>query len=518
MTNEERGSQLFSEAIRSLEDGDNDRAEQLLIGALNNLEKRHHLAILSLKSLVTISTNKSDFDAAIDWSLKLLEAQTGALGHTHADVSRTVMNIATMCETLGRPEIAAEVKELHKYASAAERAQKARQVKNIRTTAKSVQSEDEPTEDEFDEKAATFPEYVARQTENLSSALSKASGLSVTIAFLVALGLVCGTVVALKFTYTEDHNREFSQPRPRMDGTNGPLRYTSADNKVEAQFTSPTKVEFDIAEKKRSFPYSCFGYSLTEIGELLTHLPFEREYWLMRNPDGLVDESGRALLHEQLPDRQLLAQVLNVADMGDRFYKKKKRYPDNISEIGDFSYDNPYTLRRDNPLVQVVTAPGHGSPDAFLNGLQNGALWPNEAVLYPGCINIAHVSHRTNSSVPETMVIHACNRWSRFFTQSSGQPYFFILQRGVQLEPKNTPLTFLNDINRVCILDVAPAFAGLVLLAIKARFVIFFGLLFAASYAVAGLFSNEVTKKVSFWFGTIYLLLALVSAYFAWFF
>lgn len=518
MTNEERGSQLFSEAIRSLEDGDNDRAEQLLIGALNNLDQKHHLAILSLKSLVTISTNKSDFDAAIDWSLKLLEAQTGAMGHTHADVSRTVMNIATMCETLGKPEIANQVKELHQYASEAERAQKARQVKNIRQTAKSAQLEEEPTEDDFDEKAATLPEYLKRKRESWRGSLTGASGLTVSIAFIVALGLVVGSLFAMKLTYSNEYNRNFSQPRERTDGSIGPLRYTTADNLLEAQFVTPTKVEFDVELKKKPFNYNLYGYNITEIGDLLMRPPWEKEYWMMRTPDGLVDEVGRTYLHERLPDRLLLTQVLNVADMAARFYKKNKRYPDNISELGDFSYDNPYTLRRDNPLVQIVTAPGHAPPDQFLKGLGRGALWPGEPVLYPGCINIAHVSHRTNMAVPESLVIHACNRWSRFFTQSAGQPYFLLYEKGDQLQPTTPKLTFLNDIQRVCILDFSPGFAGMLLLFIKARFFLFFLALFMASYAVAGIFANEVTKKVAFWFGTVYLVLALVCIYFAWFY
>ena len=121
-------------------------------------------------------------------------------------------------------------------------------------------------------------------------------------------------------------------------------------------------------------------------------------------------------------------------------------------------------------------------------------------------------------SVPETLVIHACNRWSRFFTQSTGQPYFLVFEKGVQLQPKSPKLTFLNDINRVCVLDFSPGFAGMLLLLIKARYFLFFLALFMASYAVAGFFSIEITKKVAFWFGTIYLVLALVCIYFAWFF
>ncbi|MBX3077150.1 tetratricopeptide repeat protein [Candidatus Obscuribacterales bacterium] len=517
MTSEERGSQLFSEAIRALEDDNPERAEQLFVGALNNLEKKHHLAILSLKSLVTITSNKGDFDAAIDWSLQLLEAQTGALGHTHADVSRTVMNIATMCETLGKHDIAKEVKELHHYASTAERAQKAQQVKNIRTTAKSVDEDKEPEEDEYDEKVATFGEYWKRQKQQWRAAVSKAGGLIVTFVFLLLLGAMVGGLFGLKMLYTGEHNSELSQPKTGIDGSGSPTRYITADNRVELQFVSPTKMEAQIDGEKVLVPFSTYGYSPLEIGDLLMSLPFEKELWLHRNPDGLTD-GKRTYLHDRHMDRDMLAQIANVADMSSRYYKKRKVYPDKITEIGDFTYFNPYTQRNDYPLIQVVTAPGHSDPGPFLGSIQKGALWPGEPMLYPGCINIGHISHQRNMSVPETLVIHGCNRNSRFFTTSTGDPFYLVFEKGEQKQPTAPKLNFLRDISKVCVLDIAPAWAGLVQMLITARFVIFFALLFIIFYAIAGMFDNDTTKKVAYGFVTIFLLLALTCIYFAYFF
>jgi hypothetical protein len=517
MTSEERGSQLFSEAIRALEDGDPDRAEQLFIGALNNLDKKHHLAILSLKSLVTVTSNKGDFDAAIDWSLKLLESQTGALGHTHADVSRTVMNIATMCETLGRHEIANEVKELHHYASQAERAQKARQVKNIRTTAKMVEEEKELDDDEYDEKVATFGEYWKRQKQQWRAAISQAGGVLVTALFLVGLGVLGGGLFGLKMLYSTEHNRDLAQPITRSDGTSAPMRYSTADNRVELQFTSPTKMEATIDSTKITLPFNTYGYSAIEIGDLLLSLPFEKEYWLQRNADGLTD-GKRTYLHEKHFDREMLAQVANVADMSARYFKKHKVYPDKISEIGDFTYFNPYTQRNDYPLIQVVTAPGHTDPEVFLHGLYRGAMWPGEPMLYPGCINIGHISHQRNMSVPETLVIHGCNRFSRFFTTSTGEPYYLVFSKGEQKEPSTPKLEFLHDVSRVCVLDISPAWVGLVQMLVSARFILFFAALFALFYAIAGIFDNGTTRKVSFGFGTVFLVLSLICIYLAYFY
>lgn len=518
MTSEERGSQLFSEAIRSLEDGDPDRAEQQFIGALSNLDKKHHLAILALKSLVSITSNKGDFDAAIDWSLKLLESQTGALGHTHADVSKTVMNIATMCETLGKHDIAQEVKELHQYASAAERAHKAQQVKNIRSTAKSVEEEKELDDDEYDEKVATFGEYWKRQKQQWRTGIAQAGGLIVTIVFLIGLGIIAGGLVGLKVLATTDqHNLEMSKPIERNDGTTGATTYIAADNRVEIQFVTPTKVDITIDDGKVTLPFNTYGYSALEIGDLLLSSPLEKEYWLQLNPDGLTD-GKRTFLHERHMDREMLAQIVNVADMAGRYYKKNKVYPDAISAIGDFTYFNPYTQRTDYPLIQVVTAPGHANPDEFLHGIFKGALWPGEPMLYPGCINIGHISHERNMSVPETLVIHGCNRYSRFFTTSTGDPYYLVFQKGEQKVPSAPKLEFMRDVSRVCVLDVAPSWAGLVQLLITARFALFFFALALLYFAIAGLFDNMTTRKVALSFGLISVLLSLGAVYLAWFY
>jgi len=517
MTTEERGSQLFSEAIRSLEDGESDRAEQLFIGALNNLDKKHHLAILSLKSLVTITSNRGDFDSAIDWSLKLLESQTGALGHTHADVSRTVMNIATMCETLGKHDIAREVKELHQYASQAERAQKAQQVKNIRTTAKQVHEEQPLEEGAYDAQSATIHTYMRKQGEQIQDKIEGASAVLMSVLFMAIVLVFYGAFFGMKLAYTGEHNRDLAQPREGADGVSAPTKFISADNRVEFQFVTPTKVDVTVDDKKVALPFNSYGYSGIEIGDLMLTLPFVKEYWVMLNPDGLTD-GRRSFINERAADREVLAQIATVADTASHYYKKNKAYPDNITEIGDFTYFNPYTLRKDYPLIQIVTAPGHSTPEGFLYSLRKGALWPGESTLYPGCINIAHVSHRMNMSVPETIVIHGCNRYGRFFSQSTGDPYYIVFEKGMQLEPRAPKLEFLQDVTRICVLDIDPTWSGLVLWLITARFVLFFGLLFALFYAIAGRFGNDSTKRVAYIFGTVFLVLSLVCIYFAWFF
>src|SRR5579883_1648071 len=159
---EERGSQLFSESMRAMESGSMSRAEQLFMGSLTHLPPTHHLTLLALKTLVTISSNKGDLEKAIDWSLKLLDAQTGALGYSHADTARTVINISTMCDTLGKHDLAKEVKELHQYASQAERSVREQKLKDLRVR-NEISAPEDTTEDEQHKNA----------TELISSAVEE---------------------------------------------------------------------------------------------------------------------------------------------------------------------------------------------------------------------------------------------------------------------------------------------------------------------------------------------------------
>ncbi len=503
--NEERGSHLFSEAIRSLEDGNLDRAEALFIDVLDNLEKRHHHAILSLKSLVTISTDRGDFDTAIDWSLRLLDAQTGALGHTHADVSRTVMNIATMCETQGRPDIAREVKELHQYALAAERATKAQQVKTLRESRKTVEDET-PDEADYDVTRLTLQELVAKSTHNFYEKIDTGKAPYVSMIFLGVLGILFVVIFALKLCYSTEHNELLSSSQPR---------FSAADDRIKIQFVTPRIAEVTIDDKRKlKLPFSCYGYNAIEIADLLMLLPTENEYWLKRTPDGLIDRAGTEFFSETHTDREILALMASLQVSADSYYKRNKLYPDSLKQLGDFTYRNPYTKRMDYPLMQSVDIPGRLSPDKYLQTLKRGALWEDEPILYPGCVNICHLSRKTNSSVPESLVIQGCNKQGRFFHKSDGSPYVVVCERG--LPEKTLPLTVFDRTGRICLLDIHPAWASLVLLLIMCRHGIFFSLLGAAFFSLSGRFAGDTPKRVAIGIGALLFGLGAVCLVLAW--
>ncbi len=503
--NEERGSHLFSEAIRSLEDGNLDRAESYFIDALKNLEKRHHHAILSLKSLVTISTDRGDFDTAIDWSLKLLDAQTGALGHTHADVSRTVMNIATMCETQGRPEIAREVKELHQYALAAERATKAQQVKTLRESRKTIE-DDQPDGTDYDVGRLTLQELVVKSTQNFYRNIDTGTAPYVSMVFLSALTMVFIFLFAMKLCYSTEHNVLISGSQPR---------FSAADDRIKIQFVSPKNVDITIDDKRTlKFPFFCYGYSAIEIADLLTVLPTEKEYWLKRTPDGLIDRAGTEFFSESHTDREILALMSSLQVSADSYYKRHKLYPDSLKLIGDFTYKNPYTKRIDYPFMQSVDIPGKLKPDKYVQTLKRGTLWDDEPILYPGCVNICHLSRKTNSSVPETLVIQGCNKQGRFFHKSDGSPYVVICERG--LPEKVLPLTMFDRTWRVCLLDIHPAWANIVLLVLICRHALFFSALGAAFFALSGKFDGDTPKRVAIGLGALMFGIGAVCLVIAW--
>ncbi len=260
--------------------------------------------------------------------------------------------------------------------------------------------------------------------------------------------------------------------------------------------------------------FDSYGYTLQELGEIMLAPPMEKHYWLMFAPDGLRDSDGRVYYHSDHPDIDIVKQVVNIATTCGLYFKRNQFYPDSLSEIGDFSYKNSYTLRKDYPIVQIVSVPGEANVDAFLNALMHGAPWPNEAARYPGCINCAHISSKTNMSVPDTFLIHGYNGLGQLIIQSDGTPLVYALQRGKQVMPQLSPLGHLQQTSRICLLDVHPAWAGLILTLINARYICYWAMFAVFFYFAAKFFKDDTTHKIAISFLGISILLAIVSAFF----
>lgn len=497
--NEERGSEFFSQAIKTLEEGDWDKAEQLFIAALNNLGNKHHLSVLALKSLVTISSNKGELEKSLDWSLQLLDAQAATLGLNHADSSRTVNNIITMCVTLGKTSLAEEVKELAQYARDAEKTTRSQQAAQLRKRNVAPQPLEE---DEHDEETAGLITITGKKLPELLDKAQDASSTLAVVLVIVLLTATFGTLIALKFTFNSDANQRVYQAE---------TTYMLADNSRELRYQSPLKMEVALPNEKLSLPFKTFGYDIREIGDLLLSSIIEKEYWMALTPEGFDDQTGATFFKSSSKELIVLRQVNSIVENAEGLYKRRGVYPDKLSEIGDFSYKNPYTLRRDYPIIQVVSILGHDDPNLVLGPMTAGGRWSNEPAAYPAGINCAHVSRRTNKSVPETFIIHAYNKYGRFFTREDGSLYVVTLQKGQQLQRTISSHPF-HGVGAIRILDLAPGLAPTLLPIFIYRLTLFYSAIALVIGAMGLIWRDAKARAFCFVLSGVSLIVGIVAA------
>ncbi|MBX9691785.1 MAG: hypothetical protein K2Z81_05330 [Cyanobacteria bacterium] len=420
-TQDEQGSKLFKEAIDTLEAGLFDDAAPIFEQVIEALGETHHLSILSYKSLVTITSNRGDFHKSLDWSLLLLESQGKTLGYSHADTTKTVNNICTMCITLGKRDIAEEVRQLAKDASDKERTKRSKQVRDLRAR-NPLEDLPQDTTQEIVEKNPSVGQAFGLMVKS-----TRDMGTLVSVGFILLL-VVCifGTLAAFKLAFSESSLPSSVDPK---------TTYVSTDGTTTINFPSANEVLVGDEQSKRSCRFF-YGNDIKELGDLLLCPIPCKEYILVATPDKLIEEGRRKLFKKDSPEIGMLQHRNKIIQLASEFYDKNQLYPDTLEELGEISYDNPFTLRKDYPLVQNIEIPAQMNFQQFFSNLAEGQRWDGEAAFYPGALNCGHVSSKLSSNAAESFIIHACDGDGRLFRTKTGNSIAF-LQRGRRIDPQD---------------------------------------------------------------------------------
>ena len=303
----------------------------------------------------------------------LLEAQGELLGYSHADTSRTVQNICTMCVTLGKTEIAEEVRQLAKDASDKEKIERSAQVKELRSR-DALRAEDEETEDTEDQGPPTVGEALSQ----ISSSILSTGAVPALLLVFSIVGVIFIPLAVLSFTYSDTS----LPPHLAKDST-----FVTINGDSEVSITSGSRVSLSGADSRRDAALIVNGRDARELGELLLNPLTKSEYLLRAVPEGLIDSNGRIIFKTEAEEFAIIKQQEEVARAANEFYTREQRYPEEIDQLGDLSYENPFTLRKDSPLIQSVTIPAQANAKQYIDGLTAGARWEGEAAFYPGAIN-----------------------------------------------------------------------------------------------------------------------------------
>ncbi len=493
---DEQGSRLFKEAIDTLEAGLFDDAVPIFEQVIKALGDTHHLSILSYKSLVTITSNRGDFHKSLDWSLLLLEAQGKTLGYSHADTTKTVNNICTMCVTLGKKEIAEEVKKLAKDASDKEKTKRSKQVRDLRAR-NPLEDVPQDTTLEIAQKNPSVGQAVGmvfRSTQDVGALVS------IGLVFLLIL-LIFGPLVAFKLSSMQSSLPAIIDPK---------TTYVSTDGTMAISF--PTGYEALVGdEQSRRKCQFFYGNDISELGDMLLCPVPCNEYVLVSTPGKLTEASRRRLFKNDSPELIVIKQQNRIIQLASEFYDKNQLYPDTLEELGEANYENPFTLRKDYPIIQNISIPARMNFEQLFSNLADGQKWEGEAALYPGALNCGHISSKLTSSAAESFIIHACDGDGRLFRTTKGKSIVF-LQRGRRIDSRDS-FVLPAEADIKVMVSAQEDRIDLLLMLLKCRMLIFYSCVFSVFLLIGLKFSSVKAKYVSIGVGLILLGYGLAATF-----
>lgn len=493
----------FTSAIECLESGDLDRAEELFKLTIQKLGNQHNQAHLAYKSLISIASEKGEYNRALNISLDLLDAQINTFGIRHAESSRTINNIHTLCNTLGKHELAKEIMQMAKDA----------EQKTVASSVKKLRGDKEELLEEEEEKielpgAQTMIGKITEPVNSLFSIMGKRlKRLVCMILVLTLLGTIFGALFALQ--YLETGRADEIKALSRQD-------YYSADGSIKLDFTKRGAAAFEIGDKTLELPTSFYRNPSGNIGSLLLTPINTREFWIYKTPQGIDGLGDFTLYGSGSEEMELIALMTNIISVSNRLYEDQKQYPESFKEGMEnermFVYKNPFTQREDYPIVQQLKLPDQRFKDInqLLGALHAGGTWTNETSLYPGTINCLHVTAETENSFQEKFIIHGCDRYGRLITDASNGTYLLISTGGVTEKRNAQTGAAIKGATRISIID--QSMAGLAPL-LQYRLTLFYAFLGILFLGVAKFIPDGFSKGTAGLAAAIFFLLAFVAAF-----
>lgn len=491
----------FTKAIECLESGDLDNAEVLFKKTIEKLGVKHNQSHLAYKSLISIASEKGEYNKALNVSLDLLDAQVNTFGIRHAESSRTINNIYTLCNTLGKHELAEEIMSMAKEA----------EQKTVANSVQKLRGGPEELPEEEEEKielpgAQTMIGKIAAPVNSFFGILGD------RLKRLVCMAIVGGILVTI---FGALFIIKYLEPPATANLQNiSQEKYTSSDGVVDLSFDESGKAVFSLGDRKVTLPTTYYSSPSSKFASLLLTPVNAKEFWIYKTPHGIDGVGNYSLYTASAKELDIVAMMKNVMTVSNRWFKEQQQYPSSFhtEENADmFLFDNPFTLREDYPIVQKLKLPDgrFNNMNQLIGTLRVGGRWTDEASLYPGAINCAHVVAETENSFLERFVIHACDRNGWPIRDSSGNVLLLVSSGGVSEEEQVRTSSAILGATRVAVIDQSMSGWSLLL---RYRLTIFYIVLALIFLGVGKVIPDTVAKFTSQSIGYIAILLAIVTA------
>lgn len=262
------------------------------------------------------------------------------------------------------------------------------------------------------------------------------SGYSILAAFLVLLCFVY-------YTYAPTFEPEIKYQNTK------PL--TSAGQGSNIRFLSNKQVELISNNKSRQF--SCFRFrdAFSVWASSFSSALLRREYWVLDKGTFLRDELGTTYFAESSPESTIIGIIKHVADSMQRYCLEKGHYPEELENMEEirFSYLNPFTGRKDKPLLRLAILDDSKRNTAasmarkVLLELEQAGKFPFEPVLYPGCVDACLYQIKGTDAETKILAVHGCGEDGQLISTDGVRKTFLAAsQNGVDIhfERPDSPL------------------------------------------------------------------------------
>jgi len=181
----------------------------------------------------------------------------------------------------------------------------------------------------------------------------------------------------------------------------------------------------------------------------------EKQYWIFRKDDAVVDQDGRILYAWRSPESEVIDETSIITNAVKTFYEQNRRYPQSLSECTLPSFKNPLSGQLDPPNYQKVvfgdrkwsTARSLSESSTFYTSLRNGAAWPNEPTLKPCSVNCCTVVMVSEAGEFYDFLIRGSDRYGKSLPSSvPGIPFLVSLENSKELRLEHPNLPFAGNL------------------------------------------------------------------------
>lgn len=222
-------------------------------------------------------------------------------------------------------------------------------------------------------------------------------------------------------------------------------KYVSTDSTKSLVLTDPTSCEFAVGEKKMPAKLRFYLDDWRDAVDMSLGRVGEKQIWLVRTGDGIVDEDQIKLYVNGGAELQLASRIDFLNQYATMQFQKVKSYParGNLNPAIDLRYLNPYTKKREMPLFfKVVIGKGLASHEAdqartkFYDALLSGQVAPETPKANPGEIRCYAVDFLSPRGTIEGFVVQLIGKDGK--PLSGVRPhssYLFALEDGKEYKP-----------------------------------------------------------------------------------